>query len=452
MSNHPTTTIIVLNWNGRSYLKASLDALSTQTHKADHIVLVDNGSTDDSLELVQEHFPTVEILRNEINLGYAGGNNKALSCLESEIGILVNPDIVVRPDWLANLLSVFAENTAVGIAGCKLLFPGEQQLQHAGGLITHPRAMPYHKGMYSRDKGQFNAPADVDFVTGAAFAIRREMIETIGLLDEGFFMYFEDADLCARARRSGFRVVYVPDAIATHDESAIAVRGSPSYLRRFHHGRWRYLLKHFSAEELIEETLPAEAAYLEEVKDDERLALGWAYRTTLDTFPEIMKTCLTHGGEEFSTVDQAAIKAGLLDLRQEALLWTKNPEDWQHLEKVGRIEPQPFSASTPLLGPLFARLRDIWASISTKYYVGSLNDQQNAFNQAFVEELQVIGEKLRALEIDWMQREADQRELSWEIKTLQEKLNQTYELIAHIDEQLNKSFKEEGGTKLQDSD
>jgi GT2 family glycosyltransferase len=439
MSNHPTTTIIVLNWNGRSYLKACLDALLDQTHKADHIVLVDNGSTDDSLELVQEHFPSVEILRNEINLGYAGGNNKALRRLESEIGILVNPDIVVRPDWLANLLSVFAEDTAVGIAGCKLLFPGEQQLQHAGGLITHPRAMPHHRGMYSSDEWQFNDPTDVDFVTGAALAVRKELLEKTGLLDEGFFMYFEDADWCTRARRSGFRVVYVPGATAVHDESAIAVRGSPSYLRRFHHGRWRYLLKHFSAEELIEETLPTEQAWLAKIEGPERPALGWAYRTALDTFPEIMKTRLTHGAEEITTTDQAAIKAGLLDLRRQAMLWTKNPGDWQHLEEVGRIEPQPFSGSTPLLGPLFARLRDIWASVSTKYYVGSLNDQQNAFNQAFVEELQVIEEKLRALEIDWMQREADQRELSWEIRAVQQELNKTYGLIAQLESRFAKS-------------
>ena len=449
----PTATIIVLNWNGRSFLEACLDALLDQTHKPDQIILVDNGSTDGSLELVQAHYPAVEIQENGINLGYAKGVNNALRNLSSEVGVLVNPDIVVSRDWLEMLLGAISADKAAGIAGFKLLFPGEeelnqngvdprgQKLQYAGGFITHPRAMPHHRSMYVRDEGQFNTPAGVDFVNGAALAVRRDTIETSGLLDEGFFMYFEDADWCARARREGFRVLYVPEATAIHDESATAVRDSPSYLRYFHTGRWRYLLKHFNVSEIIEKTLAAEAAWMGKIEGNERQALGWAYRTTLDAFPEIMKTRLTHGAEAITTADQAAIRAGLLDLRQEAMLWAKNPADWQRLEEAGRIESQPFSSTTPLLGPLFARLRDIWAGVSTKYYISGLNEQQNAFNQAFIEELQAIEERLRAFEDKRMKQEADQRDLSWEIKTVQQELNKTYRLIARIESRLDKSAK-----------
>ena len=432
----PTATIMVLNWNGRSYLEACLAALLDQTHQAEHIILIDNGSTDESLELVQALFPTVEILRNEINLGYAGGNNNGLRHLESEIGILVNPDIVVRRDWLEKLLSAMAEDTAVGIAGCKLLFPGETLLQHAGGLMTHPRAMPAHRGMYSKDEGQFGDPDDVDFVTGAALAVRRSMIEKAGLLDDGFFMYFEDADWCARAWRSGFRVLYVPQATAVHDESAIAVRGSPSYLRRFHSGRWRYLLKHFPAKEIIAQTLPAEAAWLPGAAGEERQAVGWAYRDTLDNFPAIMQARVAHGAVEMTLPDQEVITAGLLELRQEAMLWTQNPAFWQSLEKASQVEPKPFTSTTPLLGPLFARLRDIWAGVSAKPYVNALNEQQNIFNQSFLEELQAVEEKLKWLEDDWLQQEADHRELSWEIQALQQELHKAYDMLARIESRL----------------
>jgi GT2 family glycosyltransferase len=436
MSKLPSVTIIVLNWNGYSYLDACLDALLNQTHKPDQIILVDNGSTDDSLELVQERFPSVDIQRNEINLGYAGGNNSALRHLESEVGVLVNPDIVARPDWLEKLLWAIAENPKTGIAGCKLLFPSEQKLQHAGGAIIHPRAIPAHREIYKKDEGQLDDLEDVEFVTGAALAVRREMIETVGLLDEGFFMYFEDADWCARARRYGFPVVYVPDATAIHDESAFSVRGSPSYLRRFHGGRWRYLLKHFDPKEIVELTLPAEANWLEQLEGEERRALGWAYRDTLKDYPAIMEARVAHGAAEISPLDQKTISAGLLNLRKDAMLWAKNPELWQSLAEFGQINPQPFTSITPVLGPLFARLRDIWAGVSVKPYIGGLNNQQNAFNQSFLEELQNIEERLRGFEAVWMQQEAEQRQLSREIKALQQELNKAFELLARIQSHL----------------
>jgi GT2 family glycosyltransferase len=444
MRRLPTVTIIVLNWNGRSYLEACLNALSIQTHKPERIILVDNGSTDDSVALVQQRYPAVEILENEINLGYAGGNNLALRRLETEIAVLVNPDIVVRRDWLEELLCVLDEDSAIGIAGCKLLYPGEQQLQHAGGLISHPRAMPRHCGMYDRDEGQLDSLSDVDFVTGAAVAVRREMIETAGLLDEGFFMYFEDADWCARARRHGYRVVYVPQATAVHDESAIAVRGSPSYLRRFHTGRWRYLLKHFEAEEIVEETLPAEMAWLEEIEGDERRALGWAYRDTLSDFPEIVASRVAHGAAEIAQSDQAKIGTGLLEMRQAALLWVDKPAMWQELEEAGQVHPQPFPTMTPLLGPLFARLRTLWAGVAVKPYVGALNEQQDSFNQSFAKELQAIEERLREFEGVWMKQEGEQRELAWEIEALQRELIRTHHLLASIESRLQKQKEKQG--------
>jgi GT2 family glycosyltransferase len=447
MGNLPTVTIIVLNWNGRSYLEACLDALLDQTQQADEIILVDNGSTDDSVELVQTLYPAVKIQEIEINRGYAAGNNSALRTLASEVGILINPDIVVRPNWLENLLQALAGDTAVGIAGCKLLFPGEQQLQHAGGYITHPRAMPAHRGMYDRDEGQLDTPDDVDFVTGAALAVRREVLETAGYLDEGFFMYFEDADWCARARRAGFRVRYVAQATAVHDESALAVRGSPSYLRRFHSGRWRYLLKHFDAAEIIEKTLPSEHAWLAEIEGQERRALGWAYRHTLDDFPSIMAARQAHGAAQIRPSDQATIMTRLLDLRRQSLLWADNPERWQRLAKKGQIKAHPFHSPTPILGPLFARLRDIWAGISAKSYIGALNEQQNAFNQSFVRELQAVEEKLREVENNRLNQEAAERELSWEIKALREELNRSYELLAGIESRIDKSFKQNDGVE-----
>lgn len=433
MADLPAATIIVLNWNGIAYLEACLNALIEQTHEPEKILLVDNASNDDSLALVRRLFPSVEIIENEINLGYAGGNNTALRLVQSDIAVLVNPDIVVERDWLENLLSTFTMDKTIGVTGCKLYYPGKVRLQHAGGLIMHPRAMPGHRGMYDPDEGQFDALVDVDFVTGAAIAVRQEMMQKAGLLDEGFFMYFEDADWCARARRCGFRVVYAPQAAAVHDESAIAVRGSPSYLRRFHSGRWRYLLKHFDAAEIMEESLPGEMAWLEGIAGDERQALGWAYRDSVSRFAAIMTSRTEHGAAPISQADQDAIIAGLLQLRQAALLWKEDPATWQELAEAGLVRSRPFFSSAPVVGPLLARLRDLWAGVAVKPYIAALNAQQNEFNQAIANEMQALEGRLRAFEDVWMRREQDQRELVWELEALQQELDKMQRLLASIE-------------------
>ncbi len=289
--------------------------------------------------------------------------------------------------------------------------------------------MPAHWGMYNKDDGQFDAPSDVGFVTGAAVAVRRDALAVVGLLDEGFFMYFEDADWCKRARRAAFRVLYVPQATAIHDESAIAVRGSPSYLRRFHTGRWRYLLKHFDSAEILAETMAAEAAWLEEMAGDERIALGWAYRDTAVAFPQIMAARQAHGAEAFSPPDQEAIFAAILTLRRSAMLWPDSSRQMQELRQLGRVEPQPFSSATPVIGPLLARLRALWASVAAKPYVNALNEQQNDFNQDFLHELGDIENRLHAFRDVWMKQETGQRELAWEISALQKELDKTNRLL-----------------------
>ncbi len=445
MANLPSATIIILNWNGKAYLEACLTALLDQTYKPQEILLADNASTDDSRALVRESFPTVKIIENERNLGYAGGNNAALRQVDSETAVLVNPDIVVARDWLENLLAPFAIDKTIGIVGSRLLYPGkERQLQHAGGLITHPQAMPAHRGMYEEDKGQFDELADVDFVTGAAIAVRREVLETAGLLDEGYFMYFEDADWCAKARRSGFRVVYAPRATAVHDESAIAVRGSASYLRRFHSGRWRYLLNHFAPAEIINETLPAEATWLEGIEGDERRALGWAYQDSIGDFPAIMVSRTEKDAEVITQSDQGLIIAGLLDLRRVALLWPEKPAQWQELMEASQVEPRPFSSSVPAIGPLIARLRDLWASAASKPYTGALNAQQNAFNLAAAQELQAIESRLRAFSDVWMRQEEERRELTSEIAAIQQELDKAYRSLSRIESHI-RTLEEQNG-------
>jgi GT2 family glycosyltransferase len=445
MSELASVTIIVLNWNGRAYLHPCLSALLSQTSPSDHIILADNASSDDSLDFVRRTFPVVDILDNDANLGYAAGNNRALQRVKTDIAILVNPDIVVQPGWLAALRRAFKDDVTVGVAGCKLFFPGEELLQHAGGVITHPQALPGHRGIYSTDTGAWDVLADVDFVTGAAFAVRREAIEAAGLLDEGFFMYFEDADWCARARRHGFRVVYVPEATAVHDESATAVQGSPAYLRHFHAGRWRYLLKHFAGAEILADTIPAEAAWLEGVHGTERRALAEAYRRTALTLPHIAAARVRDGVEPLTAKQQDAVKKALWGRRSEALECSAELPSLSDLKAKATVRPQPFSSETPAIGPLLARLRTLWADIEARPYVDALNSRQNDFNAALAAELEALESRLAAAGRQWLEADMAQGEITAVLQQIEEDLAESARCIAEIDKRLARLTQQKGG-------
>ena len=162
----PSLTVIVLNWNGRSYLPSCLHALADQDYPTFQTVLVDNASTDDSVAFVQTHFPQTTIIQNKTNLGFAAGNNVALRQLQTDMAVLLNPDVVLAPDALRQMALVMQQDPQIGIVGCKLHYPGGRLIQHAGGYLTPPQAMPGHFGILEEDKGQYDAQRDVEYVIG----------------------------------------------------------------------------------------------------------------------------------------------------------------------------------------------------------------------------------------------------------------------------------------------
>jgi O-antigen biosynthesis protein len=256
-----SASVIVLAWNGSSDLPECLDALLQQDSPAPEIIVVDNASTDDSAGLVARRYPQVRLIRNARNEGFAGGNNVGLRAARGDVLVLLNQDTVVRPDWLRNLLAALASDPGVGIAGCKTLYP-DGLIQHAGGCVDE-RGEARHYGYRQPDRGEFDTPRDVDFVTGAALAIRRQTLDAIGELDPGFApAYYEDIDLCYRARRSGFRVRYVPGAVLVHRERSSAARADHAGLFLLQRNRLRFVFKHWPLRKLRDEFAPIELAWL----------------------------------------------------------------------------------------------------------------------------------------------------------------------------------------------
>jgi GT2 family glycosyltransferase len=318
-------SIIIVSWNGEAYLGICLDAVLAQTGSDDEVIVVDNGSTDDSVTLVRERYPRVHLIENGRNLGFAGGCNTGLRAAQGDVLFMVNQDAALREGWLEVMCEALADRT-VGVAGCKLLYPDGRTIQHAGGIIRWPRAVPDHWGYGKQDEGLWDEPADVDYVTGAAWGFRRDIVEQVGELDEGYRPgYYEEVDYCFRAREAGRRVVYVPAAQATHVESTTLGKESETYLRAFHRGRLRFVLKRLSPERFLHDFVPAERSWLRgELARSERFVMGRAYRDALLMVPAIYAAREEPSQSAFDSLWE--VTKGLVDLHAEVWRRSSSPQ------------------------------------------------------------------------------------------------------------------------------
>lgn len=260
----PVASVIIPMWNGADLIDECLSHLLANrlpNGAQFEVLVVDNGSTDGSAHLVEQRFPSIHLLRNGRNLGFAGGCNVGIAAARSNHLVLLNQDTAVAAQWLAELL-VALRDPAVGIAGGLAFFGDGAYLQHAGIDIELPLAVARHRGYRESLAEEWLQPADVPAVTGAGLAIKREVLDQCGGLDEAFWPgYYEDLDLCYRVRQAGFRVHYAPTARLIHQESSSFQGASLLAAWARLRGRLRFVLKHLSPAQILTEFLPAEAMY-----------------------------------------------------------------------------------------------------------------------------------------------------------------------------------------------
>ncbi len=255
-------SVITVSWNTRELLKSCLSSLFAELKaicpQADaEVFLVDNNSADGSASMVASDFPQVKLIANETNRGFAAANNQALSLATGEYILLLNPDTVVHPGAIKTLIAFLATHQAAGVVA--------PQLRETDGSIQHScRQFPTFKGMcyellglsrlfpnqttfrqYKMLDWNHDDERQVDQPEGACLLLRRQVIEEVGLLDEGFFMLFEEVDWCYRIKEKGWEIWFTPKAQITHHYGQSIKQVKAKMILSSHRGLYRFWRKHY---------------------------------------------------------------------------------------------------------------------------------------------------------------------------------------------------------------
>lgn len=228
--------IIILNWNGKNDTIECLNSLHQCTYPKFTTIIIDNGSTDGSIQAIRAVRPHIPIFETKENLGFAGGNNIGIKwALTKPFDwiLLLNNDTIVAPNFLDAFIQT-AKETSAQILGAKILrYSDRNRIDHLGGC-WNPKIAEF-ESLHSNELDHPIAPAPVDYVCGAALLMHRSVPETIGLLEPNFFLFWEETDFCFRARRKNFSISTAPDARIWHKVSASFTGGKP----HTHYFWWR---------------------------------------------------------------------------------------------------------------------------------------------------------------------------------------------------------------------
>ena len=222
------TSVIILNWNGtemlRRYLPSVVKSQESSAKRYDfEVIVADNGSTDNSLDVLAKEFPSVKTIVLDQNYGFAEGYNRAIAQVDSEYTVLLNSDVEVTEGWLDPLLAYLDTHTDVAAVQPKIRsWLRRSHFEHAGaaGGYLSKLYFPYCRGRIlwhvEEDKGQYDTAAEVDWTSGACMCVRTKVYKECGGLDAAFFAHMEEIDLCWRMRNAGWRLVCVPESVVYH--------------------------------------------------------------------------------------------------------------------------------------------------------------------------------------------------------------------------------------------
>ncbi|HET8760122.1 MAG TPA: glycosyltransferase family 2 protein [Nitrospiria bacterium] len=242
----PLASVIVVNWNGESYLAECVDSLLAQTYPRLEIIVVDNGSTDGSVRLLTKRYGAkIRLVLSPANLGFTGGNNLGMAAAGGAYVLLLNNDAVADPEWVHALVRDAEADSRIGMCASKIVSYDDPSVIDSAGLLLARDGLARGRGRLARDESRFSRPEDVLMPSGCAGLYRRAMLDEVGVFDERFFMYCDDVDLGLRGRVAGWRCRYVPSAVVRHRYSLSAGKYSPRKIFLVERNRVWVMLKSF---------------------------------------------------------------------------------------------------------------------------------------------------------------------------------------------------------------
>lgn len=230
----PKTAIVILNWNGRHMLERFLPSVTSHCPDDAEVVIADNGSTDDSLEFLNTHYPTLRTISLDRNYGFAEGYNRAIAQIDADYYVLLNDDVEVTPNWVGPVVAMMEQDSTIAMAQPKMLMYDQRDtFEYAGGAggYIDKYGYPFCRGrMFNtleQDHGQYDDPCEIFWASGAAMFVRASVWRQLGGLDGDFFAHMEEIDFCWRAKNAGYRAVYCPQSVIYHVGGGTLPKSSP---------------------------------------------------------------------------------------------------------------------------------------------------------------------------------------------------------------------------------
>jgi hypothetical protein len=237
-------TIIIVSWNTSGLLSQCLSSIyETGSRFAFEVIVVDNGSTDDSVSMVEERFPAVKLIRNDRNLGFARANNQGLEAGSSRYFMLLNSDTIMLPGVIDTLIEVADQNPNVGIVGPKLLNMNGSLQESWASFPSFLSEVLGQNFRHRRPVHDIPNTFDVDWIMGACMLVSSEMLKDVGKLDEDYFFYSEETDWCFRIKKQNWKIWYTTDTSIYHLGGGSTQRGSVIQLVRLYQGKLLYFKK-----------------------------------------------------------------------------------------------------------------------------------------------------------------------------------------------------------------
>ncbi len=254
----PLVSIIIPHFNGREILKNCLESLARTKYSHKEIIVVDNASTDGSVEEAQRFFPEIHVVRNRENRGYAGGCNSGLARAKGRYVVFLNNDTEVDPGWLSRLVAACEQDETIAAVQPKLLSLTDRTFfDYAGaaGGFLDIFGYPFARGRIfftiEKDEGQYDQNADIFWACGTAMLVRKSVLDEVGAFDEDFFAHMEEIDLSWRFHLAGYRVVAVPQAVVFHSAGSTLKTDSPKKMYLNHRNSLVMLLKNYQLKNLL---------------------------------------------------------------------------------------------------------------------------------------------------------------------------------------------------------